>query len=364
MDTDEQILNAKILIVDDHAPNVVLLEHILKAAGYRNLVSTVDPRRVEGLYREAGFDLVLLDLNMPHMDGFDVMARLREIEQDSYTPVLVLTAQGDAASRIRALQSGAKDFLPKPIDRLEVLTRIRNLLEVRLSYNRVRDHNKLLDGLVAHRTQELWETRLQVIRRLGRAAEYKDNETGFHIIRMSQTSALLAQALGMSDAECGLLLNASPMHDIGKIGIPDRVLLKPGKLDADEWVIMKSHATIGADLLGGDDSALFTMAREIALTHHEKWDGSGYPNGLKGEDIPISGRIVAVADVFDALTSVRPYKPAWSIDASVQYLQENCDKHFDRRLVERFIGVLPKALEIRDHYQEPAEGDSLAVVSS
>jgi len=358
MDIEVQIRNAKILIVDDHAPNIVLLEHILTAAGYINLASTTDPREVEGMYRNAGYDLVLLDLNMPYMDGYEVLARLGQIEQDSYTPVLVLTAQGDAASRIKSLQSGAKDFLAKPIDRVEVLTRIRNLLEVRISYNRVRDHNKLLDKLVSERTKELWETRLQVIRRLGRAAEYKDNETGFHILRMSQTSALLGQQLGMSDTDVGLLLNASPMHDIGKIGIPDRVLLKPGKLDAAEWEIMKSHATIGADLLDGDDSALFVMARSIALSHHEKWDGSGYPKGLVGEDIPLTGRIVAVADVFDALTSVRPYKPAWTIEASVQYLRDNVAKHFDPRMVECMIDVLPRVLEIRSQYQEPAGEES------
>jgi putative two-component system response regulator len=192
-----------------------------------------------------------------------------------------------------------------------------------------------------------------VVQRLGRAAEYRDNETGFHILRMSHTTALLARHLGWDLEQCELLLHASPMHDIGKIGIPDSILLKPGVLDSAEWAIMKSHTLIGANILEGDGSELLTLAREIALTHHEKWDGSGYPNGLKGEAIPISGRMVAIADVFDALTSERPYKKAWSVEAALDYIRKNRGTHFDPNIVDLFLRLLPEILAIRARYAEP-----------
>jgi putative two-component system response regulator len=211
----------------------------------------------------------------------------------------------------------------------------------------------ILEQKVRERTRELEETRMEIIRRLGRAAEYRDNETGLHIIRMSKFSQILGQATGMSDQDSGMLLNASPMHDIGKIGIPDSILLKPGKLDADEWEIMKTHSSIGAKILSGHPSELMQMAREIALTHHEKWDGSGYPGGLSGEEIPLSGRIVALADVFDALTSERPYKKAWAVDDAVSFIKENSGKHFDPTLVELFIDRLDEIIEVRDKYAEP-----------
>jgi len=349
----EQILKAKILIVDDQAPNVMLLEKMLRAAGYTDVTSTTDPREVAVLYRERKFDVVLLDLNMPYLDGFAVMAQLKELEQDDYAAVLVLTAQSDTATRLRALESGARDYLTKPFDRLEVLTRMRNMLEVRLLHNQVRDQNKILEHKVKQRTQELMETRMEIIRRLGRAAEYRDNETGLHIIRMSRFSEIMGHAAGMDAEWCEMLLNASPMHDIGKIGIPDRILLKPGKFEPEEWEIMKTHSAIGAEILSGHHSDLMEMARVIAMTHHEKWDGSGYPNGLKGEDIPLVGRIVALADVFDALTSVRPYKKAWSVEDALAYVLENRGIHFDPNLVEVFEKVLPDILAVKEQYAEP-----------
>jgi len=351
--SEPKITDARILIVDDEPANLRLLEAMLRMEGYSALVSLSDPRAVAEHYRNGHFDIVLLDINMPHLDGFQVMAQLRELETGSYLPVLVLTAQSDAATRLRALQAGARDFVTKPFLREEVITRIRNQLEVRMLHNSLRDQNRILDDKVRERTQELHDTRLEVIRRLGRAAEYRDNETGLHIIRMSNFSQVIGREAGLSEVEAELLLNASPMHDIGKIGIPDSILLKPGKLDAQEWEIMKTHAVIGAEILSGDSSELLKLASTVAMTHHEKWDGSGYPNALKGENIPLVGRVVALSDVFDALTTVRPYKRAWSVEESVAYINENNGKHFDPDVVKAFHKSLPEILAIRDRYAEP-----------
>ncbi|MHB9119260.1 MAG: HD-GYP domain-containing protein [Burkholderiales bacterium] len=347
--------DAAILIVDDQEVNVMLLEKMLQMEGYTRIHTATDSRAVADLYREKRFDLILLDLNMPYLDGFQVMEQLRAIEAGNYLPILVLTAQADMPTRLRALESGAKDFLVKPFDRLEVLTRIRNMLEVRLLHQQVRDQNRLLEEKVRERTRELLETRQEIIRRLGMAAEYRDNETGLHIVRMSRICALLGRAVGLAEAQCDLLLSASPMHDVGKIGIPDAILLKPGKLDGEEWEVMKTHAEIGAELLSGHPSDLMEMARIIALSHHEKWDGSGYPAGLKGEDIPLPGRIAALADVFDALTSDRPYKKAWSVEAALAYIDESSGKHFDPALVAAFRSVLPEVAAIRVRYADRSE---------
>ena len=345
------IKEAKILIVDDQPANVTLIEKMLDIDGYTNVISTTDPTQVETIYQEQNSDLILLDLNMPEMDGYQVLAKIREVDPD-YPPIIVLTAQSDRESRIKALGLGARDFLAKPFDRVELMTRIQNMLEVRIMTSAIKNQNKILDGMVRERTKELNDTRLEVIRRLGRAAEYRDDMTGFHIIRMSRYSQLLGLAAGMSEVEAEMLLNASPMHDIGKIGIPDSVLLKPGKLDPEEWKIMQTHVDIGVEILSGSDSALMDMASEVAQNHHEKWDGSGYPRALSGEDIPLTGRVVALADVFDALTTERPYKNAWPIDETIEFLKEQSGKHFEPRLVELFIDILPNILAIREQYAE------------
>ena len=349
-----------ILVVDDEPANVKLLERMLIARSFNNVLSTQDPRLVLGLMQENDIDLILLDINMPHMDGYQVMEQLQSEISESLPPILVLTAQHSQDFRQRALDNGARDYVTKPFDSDELFSRVKNLLEVHQANKYMTQQNVLLDERVQQRThdlelahQKLHDSRLQVVRRLGRAAEYRDNETGLHIIRMSKMAALIAKAAGMSEEECDLLLNAAPMHDIGKIGIPDNILLKPGKFEPEEWEVMKTHAQIGADILAGDDSPLLNMASVIALTHHEKWDGSGYPNGLKGEGIPLVGRITALADVFDALTSVRPYKKAWSVEESVSWIKEQSGKHFDPALVERFISILDAIVEIKEAYAEP-----------
>lgn len=347
---------ADILIVDDEPFNLKLMDKMLGAQGYTNLVLVQDPRLVLQHYRQRRPDLILLDINMPHMDGFAVLDALRELNDPLLPPVVVLTAQHGRDYLLRALNAGARDFIGKPFDRLELLARVRNLLDAHMAHRMVHEQKQVLDDLVRQRTDELRQTRLQIVQRLGRAAEYRDNETGYHIMRMSQISELLARKLGWSDDACELMLNASPMHDIGKIGIPDDILLKPGKLDPAQWEIMKTHTTIGAELLDGDDSELLKLARTIALTHHEKWDGSGYPAGLSGEDIPQEGRIVAVADVFDALTSIRPYKKGWPLDKAVAYIKDNAGTHFDPAIVARFEESLAGIYSIRDRYREEPAG--------
>ena len=354
---DMDTKSASILVVDDEPVNICLLNSILAAEGYTNVVATGDSREVERLYQQHHVDLLLLDINMPHMDGFDVMARLKAKHGDNLAPILMLTAQSSQEFRVRALQGGARDYVTKPFDRFELAMRVRNLLEMRLAHKCLQKQNILLEERVLERTLQLQDSRLQVVRRLGRAAEYRDNETGMHILRMSKISALLGRAFGLDEEQCELLLNASPMHDIGKIGIPDQILLKPGKLNAEEWTIMQGHARIGADILSGDDSEMMAMASEIALTHHEKWDGSGYPSGFSGEQIPLVGRIVAVADVFDALTSVRPYKHAWPVEEAVAYMQKESGHHFQPRLIELFMEKLPEILAINAEYAEPDKGE-------
>ncbi len=350
MNIDENILDANILIVDDQATNTILLERILKKAGYNNLYTTTDSREAVPMYIEHNVDLLLLDIRMPHMDGFDVMSKLQDIFIDDYLPILVLTAELTSETRSKALGKGAKDFLTKPFDQLEILQRIQNILEVRLLYKQVKQQNQELEARVKQRTLQLENSRLEIIRRLGMAAEYKDNETGNHVLRMSKFAELLAKAAGFSDDYAEKIQYAAPMHDIGKIGIPDRVLLKPGKLDEEEWAIMQTHVDIGAKILSESDSEIMIMARNIALTHHEKWDGSGYPNGLSGENIPIEGRICALCDVFDALTSERPYKQAWSIEKAVAWIKEESGRHFDPELVGLFITILDQVLEYRQNH--------------
>lgn len=346
---------SRIFVVDDEPANLRLMEKMLSKEGYLQTVLIADPREVLPLYRQQAPDLILLDINMPHLDGYEVLELLNGLNDPTPAPVIMLTAQNGREHLLQALAGGARDFVTKPFDRAELVMRVRNLLEVHQAHRLVHNQKTVLEEMVHHRTQELNQSRLEVVRRLGRAAEYRDNETGLHIIRMSRYAALMAASLGWSDADCELLLHASPMHDIGKIGIPDHILLKPGKFEPNEWEVMKRHAQMGADILSDGDSVLMQLARDIALTHHEKWDGSGYPNGLAGTDIPQAGRIVAVADVFDALTSSRPYKKAWPVEDAVRLLQEQSGRHFDPEIISHFLALLPEIVAIRNSNLEPAD---------
>lgn len=347
------IEQSRIFAVDDEPANLKLLDKMLTSQGYSSPVLIQDPREVLAHYRVARPDLILLDLNMPNMDGFQVMEQLKALADPLPPPIIVLTAQAGREHLLKALAAGARDFVGKPFDRIELLMRVRNLLDAQLAHHLLFNQKAVLEEMVHIRTEDLKQTRLQVVRRLGIAAEYRDNETGLHIVRMSQYSCVLARSLGWSEEDCELMLNASPMHDIGKIGISDAILLKPGKFEPDEWEIMKTHAMIGANILDGDKSSLMTMAKDIALTHHERWDGSGYPNALKGTDIPQSGRIVAIADVFDALTSARPYKKAWPVEEAVASIRQGRGAHFDPEVEEHFHRCLPEFLEIRGRHLEP-----------
>lgn len=335
-----------ILIVDDNAVNIVIVEKILRQDGFSNIHSTTDAKLVRDLYQQHHFDVILLDVHMPEMNGFEVMAQLLHDNPEDYLPILMLTADHTPETRHLALSSGAKDFISKPFERVEVLFRVRNLVEVRMLHKEVLGANEHLEQKVRERTRQLYEAQIKLIECLGKAAEYRDNQTGMHVIRMSQASALLARQMGLSEDECEIILHASPMHDIGKIAIPDEVLLKPGKLIGKEWTTMQSHTSVGAEILGSYDSRLMEVASIIAKTHHERWDGQGYPQGLKGEEIPLYTRIVSVCDVFDALTSQRPYKVAWPVAKAMEYLQEHSGSQFDPGVVREFVTIIDQVLEV------------------
>ena len=351
--TQALLVQARIFVIDDEAANLKLLGKLLGGEDSRQLVLIKDSRDVLTRYREARPDLILLDINMPHLDGYQVIEQLKALNDPLLPPIIILSAQHGNEHVLKALAAGARDFVGKPFDRTELLMRVRNLLDARLAHKMLHDQRAALEQMVRLRTEALHESRLEVVLRLGRAAEYRDNETGLHIIRMSQYSALLAKSLGWSNEDCELMLHASPMHDVGKIGIPDAILLKPGKLTPQEWKVMQTHVTIGAAILQDGDSDLLQLARIIARSHHEKWDGSGYPDALAGTAIPQAGRIVALADVFDALTSVRPYKRAWPLSDAIAYINSESGIHFDPEVVLHFQRCLEQILAIRASNTEP-----------
>jgi putative two-component system response regulator len=335
-------MRERILIVDDERTNVLVLEGLLAHAGYGEQRSTTVASEAPQIFRDFRPDLVLLDLHMPELDGLELLRQLTSlVPTDTYLPFIVLTADNTPEAKHRALSSGAHDFITKPFDHVEVLLRIGTHLEARSLHLQLASHAELLERRVRQRTKDLDEARLETLECLARVAEMRDDETGRHTIRVGEMSAILAEAVGLDVDECELIRRAAPLHDTGKIGIPDAVLLKPGKLTDDEFEVVKSHATLGVKILEGTRSPVLHLAREIALTHHERWDGSGYPAGLSGEQIPLSGRIVALADVFDALTHERPYKRAWPVEAAVTEIQDQSGRQFDPAVVEAMLQTLP-----------------------
>lgn len=346
-----------ILVVDDDERNLRVIEAMLLPEGHYIIPALSGKECLESVTQSPP-DLILLDVMMPEMDGFEVAERLKSDENTKSIPIIMVTALGDVEYRVRALEVGAADFLTKPVEKSELRARINSLLQVKAYYDYLRGHQHELEAEVARRTAQLERAVRQskaaakeVIYRLVRASEYKDEDTGNHVRRMSEYSALVAKSYGLPTEDVENILLAAPMHDIGKIGIPDNVLLKPGKLTPDEWVIMKEHTIIGACILEGSDMPFVDLGRIIAMTHHEKWDGSGYPLALQGEDIPLPGRIVAIADVFDALTSKRPYKAPMPNDVALNILREGSGAHFDPQVVDAFMNGIPEIMTIQQRFQ-------------
>lgn len=350
-----------ILIVDDNLLGQNMMSRVLRRKGYGTMSASDGRSALDMIFTETP-DLVLLDINMPGMDGFEVTTRIKSNPETSSIPVILITGLDTVDNHVRALEMGADDFISKTAAHAEIIARVRAHLRIKQLNDRIKAYQQNLETQVALRTnqlnhalEQLRDASLDTIFKLTAASEYRDTQTGTHIKRMSHYSALIAQKMGLKSKTVETILYAAPMHDIGKIGIPDRILLKPGKLDAGEWEIMKKHTTIGADILKGSNIGFVRMGETIARTHHEKWDGSGYPYGLKGRRIPLAGRIVALADVFDALTSKRPYKEAFSIEKANRIILEERGRHFDPDVVDTFFSIQDVILKIKETYQDDLE---------
>ncbi len=336
---------ASILVVDDQMLDVLVLTSLLEEWGYENVRSTTQPTEVVGLCTQAPPDLVVLDLQMPELDGFGVLELLQPwIHAQPAMPVLVVTAYVTEETCERALVAGASDFITKPFKHSEVALRVGNLLATRRAHMQLKRYNETLEERVLERTRELERAKLDALDRLALAAEYRDYSTQEHAQRVGRTAARLAASRGLSAESVNIIRRAATLHDIGKLGVPDAILLKPGGLTDEELSIMKTHTQIGFEILTGSSSELLRVAAQIALTHHERWDGTGYPAGLAGERIPIAGRLVAIADVFDALTHDRPYKNAWSIAEAIGEVEHASGTHFDPRVVQAFLDLDHEAL--------------------
>jgi putative two-component system response regulator len=371
---DESLRAAKIMIVDDEPINVTVARKYLSLAGYEKFVMITDSRQVMTLLDAEQPDIMLLDIMMPHLSGLDILANLRADAVWEHLPVIVLTASTDQPTKRRALELRATDFLAKPVDPTELIPRIQNVLTVKRHHDHMQRYAEELEAEVLRRTAELARSRQEVIHCLARAAEFRDNETGRHVLRVGRFSRLIATELGWRREELDMLEQAAQLHDIGKIGIPDAILLKPGKLMPEEFEIMQKHSCFGHQIIGSlpthdsnvlsshselgslllrpTESPILALAGVISLTHHEKWDGSGYPHGLAGENIPIEGRITAVADVFDALSSKRPYKPAFPLDKCLEILEEGRGKHFDPRVLDAFMACLRDVVRTQVEYAD------------
>lgn len=332
---------ARLLVVDDERANLELMSRVLRRAGYGDVRLVRDPLVALASLDEFAPDLILLDLHMPGLDGFEVLRRLQEtVPVDDFLPRLVITADSTPATRRRALGLGAHDFLTKPIDVTETSLRVANLLRTRMLHVRLQESHDRLEEQVELRTRQLSEAYRDITRRLALVGEYRDDATAEHTTRVGVLAARLGRAAGFDAEQVRLLADAAPLHDIGKVAIPVGVLLKPGPLSATEFDIIKTHAAVGAHILRGGASPLLRLAEQIAYTHHERWDGSGYPSGLSGQAIPLAGRLVAIVDVFDALTSARPYKTAWPVDRAVAQMRAARGRQFDPELLDLFLDQL------------------------
>ncbi|MBF0187647.1 MAG: two-component system response regulator [Magnetococcales bacterium] len=351
MSHQSQDAQKTIMIVDDTPENLDVLKGIL-SPHYRIQIATNGRLAVKVAHSPAPPDLILLDVMMPVMDGYEACRLLKEDARTRDIPILFVTAKAEVEDEIKGFALGAEDYLVKPVSPPIVLARVKTHLGMH-------DQRKLLADQVTQRTTqlqirnlELEETRIEVIRQLGRAAEYRDNETGMHVNRMSHYTRMLGLASGLSEPEADQLLHAAPLHDVGKIGIPDSILLKPGKLTNEEFDIIKSHPEMGYDIIGEQSADLLKLGAEIAYTHHEKWNGRGYPRQLKGEEIPLAGRIAAIGDVFDALTSERPYKAPWPVDKALGLIAEEASEHFDPRLAKLFVQQKAEIMEIMERFKD------------
>lgn len=339
-----------VVIVDDTQINLVLMQALIGKAGGCSAKCFSNPSEGLNWCIENDPDLVIVDYMMPTLDGLEFIQRLRQHPGKADTPLLMVTADHEKEVRYKALESGATDFLTKPVDRTEFQSRVKNMLALRRSHVALAGRAETLTGEVRKATAEIYARERETIIRLAKAAEFRDPETGAHILRMANYSRLIAENLGLPDEAQEILLQAAPMHDVGKLGTPDHILLKPGRLTPDEFEIMKKHAMIGYEILKDSASPVLQAAAQIALSHHEKFDGSGYPHGRVGDAIPIFGRIVAVADVFDALTSERPYKKAWEISKAIDFLHQGRDNHFDPACVDAFLADRDKVLAIKERF--------------
>jgi putative two-component system response regulator len=329
---------SRILILDDRLENLLWLQKLLEWAGYRNVEPIADSRKGLETYRTFQPDLVILDLLMPGMTGFDVISQIRgSMTPNDYLPILVFTNDDSPKSKNKALEIGASDFLMKPGDATEILLRVKNFLDARWMHKELQRQNQGLEARVTERTHELENSRLEALDHLAKVAEFHDDETGEHTKRVGLISAEIGMRMALPEEDVKLIRMAAPLHDIGKIGIAQAILKKPGKLEAEEFDLVKRHTMIGGDILANSRSPVLRLAREIALFHHERWDGSGYCSGLKGDQIPLAARIVAIADVFDALTHERPYKPAWPIDKALSEILSQRGKQFDPEVVDAFM---------------------------
>jgi putative two-component system response regulator len=368
------LLQSRVMIIDDEPINIFVAEKYLRLAGYTNIVTTTDPREALATLAEHQADLVLLDIMMPQFSGLEFLAALRADPGCAHLPVIVLTAANDRSIKRQALELGANDFLSKPVDPSELLPRVRNVLTVKKHQDYLQRYSCELEEAVLRRTAQLARSRQEVIHCLARAAEFRDDDTGRHVYRVGRYARLIAEELGWTGEQLDILEQAAQLHDIGKIGIPDAILLKPAKLTAEEFEIMQKHSDfgrfitqtipdneanvlrehteLGSRLLQDVDSPFLVMAATIALSHHEKWNGAGYPLKLVGENIPIEGRITAVADVFDALSSKRPYKPAFPVEKCFAILAEGRGEHFDPRVLDAFFARRNEVIQTLIQYAD------------